>query len=318
MAVALIEASAGTGKTFTIATLYVRLVLGHGEPDIEHRAFNPPEILVVTFTDAATQGAARPHPRPARRSGRASSRPIRIGSPRVSPAKTCCTTCATSIRRSIGRSARASSNWPPSGWTRPQSRPSIPGATGCCASMPSTATASSPRPWRPTRASCSPRWCATTGEPSWRGSTRRPSPRFREWWSSPEDLQGDLRGLVDHADRLEEAAEPAISVMGAREERERRLAELKTPWSAWSDSLQNPARRCRRQRSSVNGRKLQARYYEPWLNAIRDWAADPTSVSPDLKTGWTRLSPEGMAEVWTKGEPPQHRPSGPSPHCKAS
>ncbi|HBC35841.1 MAG TPA: hypothetical protein DC045_16365, partial [Marinobacter adhaerens] len=27
---ALIEASAGTGKTFTIAILYVRLVLGHG------------------------------------------------------------------------------------------------------------------------------------------------------------------------------------------------------------------------------------------------------------------------------------------------
>lgn len=28
----LIEASAGTGKTWTIAALYVRLVLGHGEP----------------------------------------------------------------------------------------------------------------------------------------------------------------------------------------------------------------------------------------------------------------------------------------------
>ena len=28
----LIEASAGTGKTWTIAALYVRLVLGHGGP----------------------------------------------------------------------------------------------------------------------------------------------------------------------------------------------------------------------------------------------------------------------------------------------
>ena len=27
----LIEASAGTGKTFTISALYLRLVLGHGE-----------------------------------------------------------------------------------------------------------------------------------------------------------------------------------------------------------------------------------------------------------------------------------------------
>ncbi|MCC5857926.1 MAG: exodeoxyribonuclease V subunit beta [Ectothiorhodospiraceae bacterium] len=59
----LIEASAGTGKTFTIALLYVRLVLGHGAPADDsqpgengyHRPLLPPEILVVTFTEAATQ-----------------------------------------------------------------------------------------------------------------------------------------------------------------------------------------------------------------------------------------------------------------------
>ena len=51
----LIEASAGTGKTFTIAALYVRLVLGHGGADAFARALAPPEILVVTFTEAATK-----------------------------------------------------------------------------------------------------------------------------------------------------------------------------------------------------------------------------------------------------------------------
>ena len=52
----LIEASAGTGKTYTIAALYVRLVLGHGPDDTAFsRALLPAEILVVTFTDAATQ-----------------------------------------------------------------------------------------------------------------------------------------------------------------------------------------------------------------------------------------------------------------------
>src|SRR5690606_40284804 len=50
----LIEASAGTGKTYTIAGLYLRLVLGHGELP-ETRALTPPDILVVTFTRAATQ-----------------------------------------------------------------------------------------------------------------------------------------------------------------------------------------------------------------------------------------------------------------------
>jgi exodeoxyribonuclease V beta subunit len=50
-----IEASAGTGKTWTLAALYVRLVLGHapGGSNTE-RGLYPPQILVMTFTDAAT------------------------------------------------------------------------------------------------------------------------------------------------------------------------------------------------------------------------------------------------------------------------
>ena len=45
----LIEASAGTGKTYTIVNLYIRLLLGHGcEP------LGVEQILVVTFTNAAT------------------------------------------------------------------------------------------------------------------------------------------------------------------------------------------------------------------------------------------------------------------------
>ncbi|MDB4873421.1 MAG: recB, partial [Gemmatimonadales bacterium] len=51
----LIEASAGTGKTWTIAALYVRLVLGHGGDDAFARALLPSEILVMTFTRAATR-----------------------------------------------------------------------------------------------------------------------------------------------------------------------------------------------------------------------------------------------------------------------
>ena len=51
----LIEASAGTGKTWTIAALYLRLVLGHGEGDAFARPLRPAEILVMTFTRAATR-----------------------------------------------------------------------------------------------------------------------------------------------------------------------------------------------------------------------------------------------------------------------
>ena len=47
----LIEASAGTGKTWTIAALVLRLVLGHGGG----QPLMPAQILVMTFTRAATR-----------------------------------------------------------------------------------------------------------------------------------------------------------------------------------------------------------------------------------------------------------------------
>ena len=43
----LIEASAGTGKTFTITTLYMRLIVEEG--------WTVEQILVATFTKAATR-----------------------------------------------------------------------------------------------------------------------------------------------------------------------------------------------------------------------------------------------------------------------
>lgn len=50
----LIEASAGTGKTFTIGLLYLRLLLGLGGQNSYSRPLSVEEILVVTFTEAAT------------------------------------------------------------------------------------------------------------------------------------------------------------------------------------------------------------------------------------------------------------------------
>jgi len=51
----LIEASAGTGKTFTIAALYLRLLLGLGGAQAFPRPLSVEELLVVTFTEAATE-----------------------------------------------------------------------------------------------------------------------------------------------------------------------------------------------------------------------------------------------------------------------
>ncbi|MEI4269711.1 MAG: exodeoxyribonuclease V subunit beta, partial [Candidatus Dasytiphilus stammeri] len=50
----LIEASAGTGKTYTISILYLRLLLGLRQPGHKSTPLTVEEILVVTFTEAAT------------------------------------------------------------------------------------------------------------------------------------------------------------------------------------------------------------------------------------------------------------------------
>lgn len=57
-AVSLIEASAGTGKTYTMGSLYLRLLLQAGENTFPY-ALNVEQILVVTFTEMATEELKR-------------------------------------------------------------------------------------------------------------------------------------------------------------------------------------------------------------------------------------------------------------------
>ena len=59
----LIEASAGTGKTFTIAALYLRLLLGLGGSAAFPRPLTVEELLVVTEDDAYWLDDDLPHVR---------------------------------------------------------------------------------------------------------------------------------------------------------------------------------------------------------------------------------------------------------------
>ncbi len=56
----------------------------------------------------------------------------------------------------------------------------------------------------------------------------------------------------------------------------------------------------------ADGRKLQARFFEPWFDKLRTWAGDDQLMELDLGTGFTRLTPDGMAEAWKSGQPPEH------------
>ena len=80
----LIEASAGTGKTWAICGLYLRLVL--------ERGLEVPQILVVTFTNAAT-AELRERIRERMVQGAGAAAGARAGGRPSSPTS-CCTACA--------------------------------------------------------------------------------------------------------------------------------------------------------------------------------------------------------------------------------
>jgi exodeoxyribonuclease V beta subunit len=296
----LIEASAGTGKTYTIAALYVRLVLGHGQADAYSRSLTPPEILVVTFTDAATQEL-----RDRIRSRLAEAAGYFFADP-TQPA-------ADDFLRDLraeylpeqwvgcARKLQLAAEW--------MDEAAVSTIHGWCNRMLREHAFDSDSLFIQTLETDQSELLAEVVRDYWRtfmapleaSSVADVLP----WWPGPAALQGDLRNLVEYAGLLDSKNKPAEALRAAREEKQQGLAELKAPWAAWVEELQTllddaVARKC------VNGRKLQARYYQPWLEALRAWAAAPEAIHLELNTGWGRLTPAGLAEVWIKGDPPAH------------
>ncbi|QVL48484.1 MAG: exodeoxyribonuclease V subunit beta [Thiocapsa sp.] len=308
----LIEASAGTGKTFTIATLYVRLVLGHGLPndatqaaqDTAPRAFTPPEILVVTFTDAATRelrDRIRARLAEAATAFRADPDGIAARPPGEDPLHDLRAEYPPERWPACARKLQLAAEW--------MDEAAVSTIHGWCNRMLREHAFDSDSHFTQTLETDQSELLAEVVRDYWRTFMvpldAESVAEVRQWWSGPEALQGAIRALVEHADRLGKAELPADSIKDARKERERRLTELKSPWSEWADALKLLLDEAVAARS-VNGRQLQARYYNSWLDALRHWAADPVAVSLDLKTGWTRLTPDGIAQAWTRGDPPTH------------
>jgi len=120
-----IEASAGTGKTWTLAALYLRLVLGHERTE----ALLPPQILVMTFTDAAT---AELRERIRTRLSQAATYFDLSAQGRPLPERLKVDGFLVELRDSFdGPAARCNSTAPPSGWTMPPSTPSTAGHAAC-------------------------------------------------------------------------------------------------------------------------------------------------------------------------------------------
>ncbi|SLM62885.1 exodeoxyribonuclease V subunit beta [Dickeya aquatica] len=297
----LIEASAGTGKTFTIAMLYVRLVLGHGGEQAFGRPLTPPEILVVTFTEAATREL-----RDRIRARLAQAAAFFLAAQPQDPP-------ADALLHALR------DDYPPDEWP------------ACARKLQLAAE------WMDEAAvSTIHSWCyRMLGEHAFdSGSlfnqTLETDPRelllevvrdywrtfffalppadvveLRERWPSPQAFYGSVTPLLDSADTLGQDTPPAEVFRATREEKARLLAALKAPWTVWCDELQALLDEAIANKR-VDGRKLQTRYLHPWLDALRTWASGDDTW-PDLKTGWERLTPAGLHACWKVPEQaPEH------------
>ncbi|QJI42513.1 exodeoxyribonuclease V subunit beta [Pseudomonas sp. ADAK2] len=306
----LIEASAGTGKTFTISALYLRLVLGHGgESTGFGRELLPPQILVVTFTDAATKELRE-----------------RI--------RTRLAEAARFFRDEIpapdGLIAELREQFLPEQWSGCANRLDI-AAQWMDEAAVSTIHSWCQRMLREHAFDSGSLFTQTleTDHSDLLGEVLRDYWRLfcypmqgdalnwvRGNWGGPAALLPRVRGLFASERDSVEGKEPAELIAECLLERRSALLELKTPWRQWADELlaichQGAASK------SVDGRKMQARYFEPWFEKIKAWAEDEALEQLDIGTGFTRLTPDGMAEAW-KGEAPRHPGLDAMPGLKVS
>ncbi|ODB37832.1 exodeoxyribonuclease V subunit beta [Pseudomonas mosselii] len=294
----LIEASAGTGKTFTISALYLRLILGHGGEQGFSRELLPPQILVVTFTDAATKELRE------------------------------------RIRARLAEAARffrgeldgadpllhlLRDEYPQEQWPRCASRleiavqwmdeAAVSTIHGWCQRMLREHAFDSGSLFTQSLETDHSELLGQVMRDYWRrfcyGMCGESLAWVRGNWGSPDALLPRIRPLFGRVRGQEDEQDPQSLIEATLRQRTEQLAQLKAPWGAWADELQQICRDAVAAKQA-DGRKLQARYFEPWFDKLRAWAGDEQAMELDLGTGFTRLTPAGLAEAWKSGEPPQH------------
>jgi exodeoxyribonuclease V beta subunit len=302
----LIEASAGTGKTFTIALLYVRLVLGHGRSGPHAQGLTPPEILVMTFTEAATQEL---RDRIRKRLTEAADY-FRQPADQVPPSPK---------GKDLLYDLRA--EYPPEQWTlcarklqlaaEWMDEAAVSTIHAWCYRMLREHAFDSDSLFTQQLETDQSELYAEVVRDYWRTFLapldETQAREVAQWWAGPETLEKALKHLTPYPEQFQACAVPSEQLHDCHSRKNRLLQALKAKWTTWAGELKALLQQAYDD-NHVNRRSIQPRFYQPWLDSLLAWATTEDLVRPvpDLNTGWTRLTPEGMAQVWTVGEPPQH------------
>jgi exodeoxyribonuclease V beta subunit len=303
----LIEASAGTGKTWTIAALYLRLVLGHGEANGFARPLLPPEILVMTFTRAATREL----------SNRVRERLVQaaayfrgdsyVDDPYL---EALADSYADDAARLVAAHRLVLA-------AETMDEAAIFTIDAWCQRMLREHAFDSGSLFDEELVSDERALFEDAANDYWRQHVYplngHALKSLLAVWHDVEALKGAARELVKRAELLgpdcvDENGNPndmaplGAVIAGVERAQQARLARLKEGWSERADAMEswigshralNP--RC------FNGNKMRPESLVKWFEALRSWAADPARVMPDLgDTAWRRLTPHGIADAFSR------------------
>ncbi len=304
----LIEASAGTGKTWTIAALYVRLVLGHGSDGTAPvRPMLPQDVLVMTFTRAATREL----------SDRIRAR----------------LTEAAQVFRGIAETdddflKQLQEEYEP-GEPREQAAHRLALAAQAmddaavytidawCQRMLREHAFDSGSLFEENLVGDEAALRLEAVQDYWRQQLYPMATplvaQVQRIWRDVGALDQDMRALM--AVSLPDAEPGTLAqVFGAAlAEREARLAALKQGWVEKADNLLGWIEaQLEQHKSSWDGRKLTYKKCAEWLDVLKQWAVsqdDASALKKNMKdAGWARFTPEGLLACRKPGEAPVDLP----------
>jgi exodeoxyribonuclease V beta subunit len=300
----LIEASAGTGKTWTIAALYLRFILGH-QPALGDRqdfalAKLPAEILVMTFTRAATRELSE-----------------RIRDRLTEAAQYFRGEISGQGDDSFLQSLRADYPEGPlrdhAGWRLAMAAESMDEAAvhtidAWCQRMLKEHAFDSGCLFDEELVADEDVLRAQACQDYWRQQCYRLSEADLQSvlsvWAGVHRLIRDMKSLLTQDVQEQErgaglslaeciAAERSVRhgmVHGFKQDWKDRIPQMRD----WLDQqTTDPVLK-----TGWNAKKIKRFHYEPWLATFEAWCQDEKDVDkPVLKTGWSRFTPEGMQEA---------------------
>ena len=296
----LIEASAGTGKTWTIAALYLRLVLGHGGDNAFQRPLQPADILVMTFTRAATRELSDR----IRQRLLQAAQCFRGEHSDAAPADPFLQDLMDSHPDPAQRRHAA---WLLASAAEGMDEASVHTIDAWCQRMLKEHAFDSGSLFDEELLADQSALLHEACQDYWRQQCVPLNATLLAEvlgvWPNVDALHQDMRLLVDLG-LTDEPSAPLSDRLGqALADLLAQLAQLKAGWADRADAMrqwldqQTAPKVCPWDR-----RKLKSTHYQGWLDKLAQWANDPRQEQPDLTDpAWHRLQPDGLMEARTDG-----------------